>query len=465
MSDENPYLTGSIPQLFINNALPIIMVMVVNGLLNVVDAFYLGRFVGPDALTAVTLVFPLFMVLVASASLVSAGTASILARRLGAGDLPTAQRTFAAAQRLTVMVSLVLVMLFFLSREPMLSALANGDARLAEMGNTYILPLVLFAPATFVLNLQYDTLRSEGRVALMTRTALMVTGLNIIFNFVLINIAGLGVLGSSLGTILAQAVALATVLRHRLTGKTRIRAFSHCPFPDWETWREIVRLGLPSALNFIGVSLLSVVVISRVQTYADSMYAETIAAYGVISRLNAFSFLPLLGLSLAAQAIIGNNVGAGAYARSNAGLRVALGFALGYCAVIELIMILGAKGLGAIFVSDPMVIDEVGRILPVTISLFFFFGMNTVLAGYFQALGEARRAAIFSLAQIYLFTAPLTFLLPHLIGEWGIWIAAPAGHFSMALLGATVLFITARQTGRRFGVFLGDAKAPAQAHL
>ena len=69
----NVYLTGSLPVLFIKTAAPIIIVMGVNGLFTLVDAYFLGEFVGADALTAVTLMFPLYMLLVALSTLVSSG--------------------------------------------------------------------------------------------------------------------------------------------------------------------------------------------------------------------------------------------------------------------------------------------------------------------------------------------------------------------------------------------------------
>jgi Na+-driven multidrug efflux pump len=84
---NNIYLAGSLPALFAKTATPIIMVMGVNGLFTVVDAYFLGAYVGADALTAVTLMFPLYMLLVALATLVSNGFASIFARLVGSAAI------------------------------------------------------------------------------------------------------------------------------------------------------------------------------------------------------------------------------------------------------------------------------------------------------------------------------------------------------------------------------------------
>ena len=81
---RNSFTQGSLASLFAKNALPIIFVMSMNGLLAVVDAVYLGVYVGADALAAVTLMFPIYMLVVALSTLVSSGMSSLLARHLGA---------------------------------------------------------------------------------------------------------------------------------------------------------------------------------------------------------------------------------------------------------------------------------------------------------------------------------------------------------------------------------------------
>src|SRR6266516_4454144 len=94
---QNAYTHGSIPATFARTALPIILLTAVNGLQTVVDAMFLGAFVGPDALTAVTMVFPVSMLMVALATMISTGMASVLGRLLGANRVDEARKAFAGA--------------------------------------------------------------------------------------------------------------------------------------------------------------------------------------------------------------------------------------------------------------------------------------------------------------------------------------------------------------------------------
>ncbi|HWO30164.1 MAG TPA: MATE family efflux transporter, partial [Candidatus Acidoferrum sp.] len=92
---DNPYTRDSIAATFVRTALPIVFLTSVNGLLTVVDAVFLGIFVGPEALTAVTIAFPISMLMIALAAMISTGMASVLGRLLGANRLDDARRIFA----------------------------------------------------------------------------------------------------------------------------------------------------------------------------------------------------------------------------------------------------------------------------------------------------------------------------------------------------------------------------------
>ena len=211
MSEQNTFTHGPLGQIFLKTALPIILVMSMNGLLTVVDAMFLGRYVGADALGAVTLIFPLFMLIIALATLVANGMSSILARNLGAGDMAAAHGTFAGAHGLALAVSALLIVAYLLVGAPLVAALASGDAVLAEMARTYLVIMVFMSPLAFLLGVHSDALRNEGRIGFMAAMSLLVSLSNIGFNYVLIALAGMGVAGSALGTAAAQLLALLNI--------------------------------------------------------------------------------------------------------------------------------------------------------------------------------------------------------------------------------------------------------------
>ncbi len=451
--NPNPFLHAPIGALFVRTALPMILVMVVNGLFSVVDAFFLGVYAGADALTAVTLTFPISMLMIALTTMAGAGMASQVARALGAGERERAQSVFLSAHFLALGFWGVLALLFAALGWRAILLAANHDAGLAEQGWGFMAITIYAAPITFFLSLQGDTLRSEGKAGLMAMLAVAATLLNILFNYILIGRLGYGTAGSAAGTIAAQALALAVVLTIRLRGRLPLNFVAPEGFRPAAHWGAIIRLGLPPSLSFVGIALASTAIIASVQAWAGANYADTIAAYGIVVRIMSFAFLPLLGLNLAAQSIAGNNYGAGLYARSDRTAIFALSAALIYAAVLESILVLFPGTVGRIFVDNPAVIAEVARLLPYAMATYVIYAPMNVLAGYFQALGQARMAGLLSLTKPYLLSVPLILALPFAVGEKGIWLASPVGDLMMLIVVALALRNAAGKTGARMGIF------------
>ena len=434
MSDipENSYLEAPLGLTCAKTALPIIFVMGMNGLLAVADALFLGHYVGPQALAAVTLIFPLYMLVVALATLVSSGMSSVLARHLGANRMAEAQAAFAGAHGLALLAGGGLIVLFLLAGRPLTLLAAAGSAELAGMGLSYLRIVVVFSPLLFLMSVNSDALRNEGRVGFMAGMSLLVSTANIGFNYLLIAGLGLGVAGSAYGTVLAQALAFAIILAFRLRGPTHLRL---------------------SALKTHGLSRSWRPILAALQMVESPRYDHTVSAYGIITRVMTFAFLPLLGLSYAMQTITGNNYGAALWRRSDGSLRFALGAALIYCALVQVALSAAPARIGGAFVEDAVTIAEVARILPVMVLFFVLSGPLMMISMHFQAIGDARRAGLLGLAKPYLFALPLTFLLAALFGEAGIWAAGPVAELCLLALTAAVLAVTARQGARRWGLF------------
>lgn len=458
MTSSNAYIRDSILLTFARTALPIIFLMSVNGLLTVVDAMFLGAFVGPEALAAVTLMFPLSMLMIALSTAISSGMSSLLGRRLGAGDTEGAGRLFADAHGLSLAVSAASILLFALFGWPLVEMVAGQSPELSRFGYDFISIAVWTMPLHFILAVQSDALRTEGRVGLMAGAGLLVSLANIGLNYALIVWFGLGVSGSALGTALAQALALIVILLVRLSGRTQL-GLSFTKVRSWgENWWQMLALGAPRSLSFVGIALGAGATIAAIQIYGAENKDAVIAAYGLLTRLMGFAFLPLLGMSLALQGLVSNNHGAGLHTRASAGLKLALGCALAYAGLIQLGFVLFRDSLGGLFVSDPEIVAELAAILPVFTAFYFTVGPMMMLASYFQAIGDVPRSALLSLARTYLFALPLIFLLPALVGEIGIWLAAPTADVLMIALAGMVLF---RVLGTRPGAGKSEGMASA----
>lgn len=445
----NMYLHGRLGRLFARTATPIILIMIINGLYVIADAWFIGVYVGADGLSAVSLIFPGMMMLLALQTLVSSGMSSLLALHLGAGRREEARQTFTGAHLLVIAVAAFVYLLFFTLGRLVIAVAAEGAPVVAENAELFMTIMVTAAPVSFLLSLNIDGLRCEGRLGFMTLVTISATLLNIAFNWLFMGAFAWGVAGSAFGSVLSQSICLATVFTFRWRTHSVLKLARPGPVTEW---RQILALGAPSSLGFLGSSLISAVMISNIRVWESDHYVATIAAYGIVTRLLTVAYLPMMGISIAFQTISGNNYGAGLMERTNSSLKIALLATTLYCGAVQIMAILFAPHIGAVFASDPLIVVETARILPWIAAVYVLCGLPIILSGYFQAIGNAANASILGLSRNYLFSLPLLFILPHLFGERGIWMAAPAADIAIVALALIVLGITARKTGRRFGV-------------
>ncbi|MFT2090528.1 MATE family efflux transporter [Paraglaciecola sp. 2405UD69-4] len=455
MSDtqnDNSFLNAPLPRVFLKTAAPIILIMLVNGSFSLVDAYFLGVYVGADALTAVTSMFPAFIMMVALSTLVSNGFASLMARQLGAGEQSQSFETFSQAITLSLVVCCALILLFAAGGKVLTLSVSHGSQVIADMSYEYMAILVFFSPFVFVLGINGDSLRCEGHVSFMAVISLASVLLNALFNYVLIVKLHWGVAGSAYGTVLAQVTSLLVIFIYRKYQsrgiKLQVVQFSR----SRQHWSTFLSLGAPSSLNYIGLALSSGAILYNLQVWDAGNYEATVGAYGIITRLMTFIFLPLLGLSMAFQAIVGNNFGANALTRVNTSIKIALVVSFIYCVVLQLIGLVFYKDLGSLFVTDPYVVNEVARIFPFTTLGLFLMGPQMMLSMFFQAIGDAKRAGILGVTKTYAFSLPLIFILPFFFNEWGIWYAAPVTEMLALLLTLSVLKLSSSDE-RVFGLF------------
>ncbi|SFB76284.1 MATE family efflux transporter [Tropicimonas isoalkanivorans] len=435
---KNQFLTRPIGRLFLSNALPMAVVLSTGGLLNVIDGIFVGRFVGAQALAAVSLAFPVVMLLTALTTLAGGGMSSLLARHLGAGSRTEAEAVFAGAHGLALAISAVLVAGALALGPATVSALAAGNSAVAGPAQSYLLILILGAPIQFGLGLHADAMRIEGRAGHIAVLSVLVNLLNIGANYVAIVLLGLGVAGSALGTVSAQTLGLVLLLLVRARDRDLLPLGALLRASWLSGWRQILSLGLPLCLNFIGMALVASMVLLVIGT-TDADHAAYIAAYGVVTRVLGLAFLPQMAIALTTQSITGNNAGAGRMDRATSALRLAMGSALLWCLGVTLAGAFAGASLGALFSDDRSVVAAVAAILRPMTALYAITGPILVLALHFQAMGYPLRTAALTLVKPWVLTPALLVVLNALAGIDRLWFAFPVADGVLLVLALTMV--------------------------
>lgn len=421
----NPFLTAPIGRLFVSNAVPMAIVMSMGGALHVVDGIFVGRFIGSDALAAVSIAFPFAMVLSALTVLVGGGMSSLMARYLGAGDRLAAGRILAGAHGLALAISAGLAILWIGLGSKVVVAMAAGNPTVAGLAQDYLGIIILGAPLQLILGIHADAARNEGRAGLVAVLSVLVNLFNIVANWMAIVVLGLGVTGSALGTVAAQTLGVVLVLCVRGRSHTLLPLSVLRDRALLRDWPRILRLGLPLCLSLVGIAIVSSVVMLALRLHAEADYATAVAAYGVVTRFLTFAYLPQMAVALTMQSIAGNNAGAGQTDRARAALRMGMVTALVWCLAVTIAGVFFGAAIGSSFSAEPAVIDAIAEILRPMMLLYVSSGPILVLALYFQALGQPGRTAALTLVKPWLLTPFLILAFSAALGVSGIWLAFP----------------------------------------
>lgn len=444
---SNPFLNAPVWRVFLSTAVPMAIVLSMSGVLNLVDGIFVGRFVGPEALAAVSLAFPAVMVMTALSTLVGGGMASLMARALGAGETSLARSTFVRAHGLALAVSAAFIAGGLVIGPALIRDLAAGNAGVEAMTRSYLLVLLIGLPVRLVLGLHADALRTEGRASLIAVLSMLLNLCNMAANWLLIVVLDFGVTGSALGTVASEAIGLALLVAIRLRGSREVpmRSLRQCNW--WSGWREILVLGLPLCLGFIGLAVVSISVLGALRFLDGSDTGALVAAYGVVTRILGLAFLPQMAFALTAQTITGHNAGAGQTDRVRAGQTLSCAVAFLWCLAVTLVLLVARGPVAEMFSTDPAIIAGVGSILQPMMVFYPFAGPILVLALYYQALGQPGRTALLTLLKPWLLTPLLVLGAAHRLRSDGLWLAFPLADGILLALGAALL-VRAGHTGR-----------------
>lgn len=401
----------------INLSWPAVVAMVLYGFNSVLDAIFVGHFVGETALAGISVAYPLSQISVAFGSLIGVGAGSLLSIALGAQDKKTQERLLGNVNFLSLIATAVF-MVFGLLFSTQLVKTMGGTGEALAFGDSYF-RITVFGAFFWVYGLAGNMIiRAEGKMK--TAAVMMGAGLivNAVANYVLIVVFDLGVEGAAWGTNIGMLVY--TLLGGFYFGKgyASFKSRNLTLHRDKEITRTILRLGMPSLLMAVMSLVQAVVVFNALSRYGTT---ADIAFYGVVYRVFTFLLTPIFGLMRALQPVLGINYGAKQYERVIRSYKI-FAFAAMLLTLPFWIISMAAPGsvLGMmlkdqIFTGEQFTYFRIYMaILPVL--SFIFMGMTL-----FPSIDKGKPAAIIGIARQLIFYVPVMLILPKLIGVSGVY--------------------------------------------
>ncbi|MEF2144543.1 MAG: MATE family efflux transporter [Desulfovibrionaceae bacterium] len=430
-------LRDPVPGLVRAVAIPASVGFLFHTLFNVTDTYFTGR-ISTQALSALTMSFPLFFMIVATGSGLSTGATALIGQALGRGDRQEAQLLAAQSLSLGLGAGLLLGLLGLGLMRPAFLALgaqgAEMDAALEYMGTIF-----LGAPLFLLAHLGNAPLNAMGETRVFRNFLVFGAGLNCLLDPWFIHgglgLPAMGVAGVAWATVLIQAMgALYVIWRSMRAGLLTMDSW-RCLLPRLQTIKAILGQGLPASANSVTIGLGVFVILY----YVGQFGAEAKAAYGAAMRVEQLVLVPTIGLNIAVLTLTAQNHGAGEMIRVRETLRTALRFGAWLMVPGTLAVYFLAPLLMRFFSDDPLVQAMGADYLRV--DALALYGYVVVFAGTATLQGMKRPlfAVWLGLARQIAAPALLFWLLTSVLGLglislwWGtfgiVWCSAGVAYF------------------------------------
>lgn len=383
-------------------------------------------------MAAVNLAAPVLLVLGAVSTTVGTGGASLVSRRLGAGDPAGAARAAGNAFAVFWLTAALTTVAGLLGIEPLLTAL-GADPGTRDLTRDYA--VVLLAGALVSTGFS-NLVRAEGRLRFSTLLWVIPVLVQITLDPILIFGLGWGVRGAALGTVGGQAVSAAMSIwfffgqRHRpyRIGRADLR-------PHGPTVRALIGVGAPSFLAGFGATLLAVLVNN---TLAHAGGTTALAAYAVCARIQTFALMPQLGISQGLQPIVGYNAGSHRYDRVKRAQVLSLRATIAYGAVVAAAAAVLAGPLIGLFLPGGETSTAARHALRIIAIGFVAAGVTPLISAYSQSLGRPALSYALSAGTLIAVKAPLVLVLAR-TGTNGVWMALALGEAISAVAALILL--------------------------
>lgn len=444
-------VSGSIPGHLVSQTLPAVIGVAAIMSIGIVDAYFIGQ-LGSAPLAAISFIFP---VAVASTSLgvgVMVGINSVVARSLGEGDFERAARRANFGIAFACACGVVMGLTLWLLTDPIFTAM-NAPPALMPLIRAYMAPYAMGFPLSLAIMGFNGVLRGQGEAKRTSTVSITYAAANWVLNPILIlgapgifgGFEGFGIAGSAYATVIGWGIGVLTalVLLRGTPLPLNLGLLRNCSLVD--PARAIIRVGLPAAfsnaINPLGLSILTALVALEGEA--------AVAGFGAAGRLQSFVIVPLLGLSGAIGAIVGQNWGAGRFDRAREATLYAAGFCIVWGLLVAIAMVTAGESFASIFTDNPAVIAEFAAYLHIAAWGYAGFGLLIVGNGIMNAVDKAGYALMQSVARVFLVMLPVALVLQPGMGSDAIYTAELAAN----LFGAVSAVVLVRHIFAR--------KAPA----
>ncbi|AZQ62502.1 MATE family efflux transporter [Flammeovirga pectinis] len=407
----------SIKDLLVKLSVPAAVGMMVIVIYQMVDTFFIGRWVGTLGIAGISVVAPLVMLVQSIGMAIGMGGASLIARALGGGNPRHACKVLGTQSTITLILTLIAVVLGVVFEEKLLVFFgANGD--IYSYAQEYYHIVIFGMPFLTMSIMSNNGIRSEGKAKTAMMSMIIPGVINIILDPIFIVGFEMGMQGAAWATLISYVLGFFYVLHYYLFRDTVLKLRWQDFILDSRIVKETMALG---SASFVRQGASSGIAIILNHILFDNGGELSVAVYGVISRLFMLATFPMIGLGQGFLTICSFNYGACNYKRVKEVIYKSIIYGSVINTIIVILVFIFNKELTGLFTKDvDLITESVPAIFGVMTSLPFI-SIGIISSMYAQAVGKAKDALLLTLNRQVIFRIPFVFLFSHIWGIYGTW--------------------------------------------
>lgn len=406
--------TGSPYRKILLFALPVFLSQVFQQLYNTADTFLVGKFLGTDALAAVSSSGNLIFLMISFFEGVSIGAGIVISRYFGAGNHDRVKKAIHTDLALGICCG-VLLTAVGVAFTPTFLVWMNTDPEVLPEAIEYFRYYFFGALAMVMYNVCRGIMNALGDSRRPLYYLIFSSLLNIILDIVFLGVFHFGVWSAAIATVISQAASVFLCLRHLTRADFSYRVEARSIGFNFDILREIVRYGIPSGVQNSVIGFANVILQSQVNSFGKL----AMAAFGTQAKIEGFAFMPITGFNMALTTFIGQNLGAKEYERAKKGARFGILSAMILAEIIGILYFIFAPDIIGLFDKTEGVI-ALGAQHARTLALFYFLlAFSHSVAAVCRGAGKAFVPMIVMLSIWCVVRLIYVLSVMHFVGEIG----------------------------------------------
>ncbi len=437
-SQVNSQVQTGVYRAMIAFLIPLLLSNVLQSVGQLVGTIVVGRWIGVDALAAISAFFPLFFLLVSFVIGIGSGSAILIGQAFGAGNEEKLKTIVGTTLTFTFLLGIVLAVVGGVFTEDILR-MVGTPSNIMDVTVNYARIMFWSLPVMFLYMVYTTFMRGTGDSKTPFYSLIVSTVLNLVFLPVLIfgwlGLPECGIYGAAYANLISTVITFILLLMYTHWKKSPLRLDAsvrrHLGM-NKEMLKLLLRLGIPSSVSMILVSLSEIAVIVFVNRFGSN----ATAAYGSVNQVVSYVQMPAISLGMTVSVLAAQSIGAKQNGRLKEVIRagIVLNYIIGVLLMIPIYIF--SRNILSWFITSPETLDIAHQLLVITLWSYLIFGHVQIIAATMRASGVVLWPMIFSVISIWCVEVPVAYFLSYhtSLGIRGIWLGYPAAFIVSMIL-------------------------------